>query len=109
MLYGAQQRECGRHWANLVKRLLLVCSTPPPLQAPASVAGIDKKQLVADVCAALYCSKICSYAQGMNIIKAKSDEKNWGVDLGGLARIWKVGGAQLTPNPVCLSAGFIRQ
>lgn len=38
----------------------------------------------------LYASKICSYAQGMNIIKAKSDEKKWGVDLGGLARIWKV-------------------
>jgi hypothetical protein len=25
------------------------------------------------------------------IIKAKSDEKAWGVDLGGLARIWNVG------------------
>jgi 6-phosphogluconate dehydrogenase len=61
-----------------------------PLQAPAAVAGVDKAQLVADVRAALYCSKICSYAQGMNIIKAKSEEKAWGVDLGGLARIWKV-------------------
>ena len=40
---------------------------------------------------ALYASKICSYAQGMNIIKAKSDEKKWGVNMGGLARIWKVG------------------
>jgi 6-phosphogluconate dehydrogenase len=39
---------------------------------------------------ALYASKICSYAQGMNIIKAKSDEMKWGVNLGGLARIWKV-------------------
>jgi len=27
----------------------------------------------------------------MNIIKAKSDEKEWGIDLGGLARIWKGG------------------
>jgi hypothetical protein len=26
----------------------------------------------------------------MNIIKAKSDEKGWNIDLGGLARIWKV-------------------
>ena len=39
---------------------------------------------------ALLASKICSYAQGMNIIKAKSAEKNWNVNLGGLARIWKV-------------------
>ena len=51
---------------------------------------MDKQQLIADVRAALYCSKVCSYAQGMNIIKKKSDEKGWGVDLGGLARIWKV-------------------
>jgi hypothetical protein len=60
------------------------------LKAPVAVPGIDKAQLVADVGSALYCSKICSYAQGMNIIKAKSEEKAWGVDLGGLARIWKV-------------------
>lgn len=62
------------------------------MQAPHAVAGVDKQQLIADVRAALYCSKVCSYAQGMNIIKKKSDEKNWGVDLGGLARIWKVRG-----------------
>jgi 6-phosphogluconate dehydrogenase len=60
------------------------------------VAGVDKAQLVADVRAALYCSKICSYAQGMNIIKAKSEEKAWGVDLGGLARIWKVSRCYVT-------------
>ena len=40
---------------------------------------------------ALYASKICSYAQGMNIIRAKSEEMGWGVDLGALARIWKGG------------------
>lgn len=30
-------------------------------------------------------------SQGLNIIKAKSDEQNWGINLGGLARIWKGG------------------
>ena len=39
---------------------------------------------------ALYASKICSYAQGMNIIKHKSADKGWDIDLGHLARIWKV-------------------
>ncbi|GIL46762.1 hypothetical protein Vafri_3667 [Volvox africanus] len=58
---------------------------------PGPVAGVDKAQLIADVRAALYASKVCSYAQGMNIIKAKSLEKKWNVDLGGLARIWKGG------------------
>lgn len=56
----------------------------------AGAQGVDKKQLVDDVRKALYASKICSYAQGMNIIKAKSAEMEWDVDLGALARIWKV-------------------
>lgn len=60
-------------------------------QQPGPVAGVDKAQLVKDVAAALYASKVCSYAQGMNLIKTKSDEQKWGVDLGGLARIWKGG------------------
>ncbi len=30
-------------------------------------------------------------SQGMNIIKAKSEEKGWDIDMGGLARIWKGG------------------
>ena len=52
--------------------------------------GVDKQQLIDDVRKALYASKICSYAQGMNIIKAKSAEEGWDIDLGALARIWKV-------------------
>uniref|UniRef100_A0A8I6YY75 phosphogluconate dehydrogenase (NADP(+)-dependent, decarboxylating) n=1 Tax=Hordeum vulgare subsp. vulgare TaxID=112509 RepID=A0A8I6YY75_HORVV len=52
---------------------------------------VDKAQLIEDVRKALYASKICSYAQGMNIIKAKSTEKGWGLNLGELARIWKGG------------------
>ncbi|KAK9149167.1 hypothetical protein Scep_007924 [Stephania cephalantha] len=53
--------------------------------------GIDRKRLVDDVRQALYASKICSYAQGMNLLRAKSDEKGWGLNLGELARIWKGG------------------
>lgn len=52
---------------------------------------VDKVQLINDVRAALYASKICSYAQGYNIIRAKSSEKGWNVDLASLARIWKGG------------------
>jgi len=61
------------------------------VQAPQAPEGIDKAQLIDDVRKALYASKICSYAQGMNIIKAKSGEKQWDIDLGALARIWKGG------------------
>jgi 6-phosphogluconate dehydrogenase len=52
---------------------------------------VDKKQLIDDVRKALYASKITSYAQGMNLIRAKSIEKGWNLNLGDLARIWKGG------------------
>jgi 6-phosphogluconate dehydrogenase len=40
---------------------------------------------------ALYASKICSYAQGMNLIKAGSDEFGWDINLSEVARIWQGG------------------
>lgn len=52
---------------------------------------IDKNQLLEDLQAALYCSKICSYAQGMGIIKAASDKNGWNVDLSLCARMWRGG------------------
>ena len=53
------------------------------------IPGVDKGQLLEDCKSALYAAKICSYAQGMNLIQAMSAEKEWGVDLGECARIWK--------------------
>ncbi|KAJ4974326.1 hypothetical protein NE237_007500 [Protea cynaroides] len=53
--------------------------------------AVDKQKLIDDVRQALYASKICSYAQGMNLIRAKSTEKGWDLKLGELARIWKGG------------------
>lgn len=63
------------------------------VQPPAlgSLGAAEKARLIADVRAALYASKVCSYAQGYNIIKSKSAEQGWGVDLAGLGRIWKGG------------------
>jgi 6-phosphogluconate dehydrogenase len=40
---------------------------------------------------AMYASKICSYAQGMNLIKAGSDEFGWQINLSEIARIWQGG------------------
>ncbi|THG16432.1 hypothetical protein TEA_021687 [Camellia sinensis var. sinensis] len=53
--------------------------------------AVDKQKLIDDVRQALYASKICSYAQGMNLIHAKSTEKGWDLELGELARNWKGG------------------
>ena len=40
---------------------------------------------------ALYASKICSYAQGMKLIKRGSEEFDWNIDLSEVARIWQGG------------------
>ena len=55
------------------------------------IPHVDKDQLVADVRAALYASKVMSYAQGMNLIKAASAQFKWDVQLGECARIWQGG------------------
>jgi 6-phosphogluconate dehydrogenase len=51
----------------------------------------DRAEMVAAIRDALYASKICSYAQGMNLIKAGSKNWNWNINLGETARIWKGG------------------
>jgi 6-phosphogluconate dehydrogenase len=51
----------------------------------------DRKEMVQAIHDALYASKICSYAQGMNLIRAGSEAYNWNIDLGECSRIWKGG------------------
>ena len=51
----------------------------------------NKQKLIQAVHDALYASKICSYAQGLSLIRKGSDEYKWGVNLSEMARIWKGG------------------
>jgi len=51
----------------------------------------DRRELIQSVHDALYASKICSYAQGMNLIRAGSQEWQWDINLREIARIWKGG------------------
>jgi 6-phosphogluconate dehydrogenase len=50
-----------------------------------------KQELIQAVHDALYASKICSYAQGMSLIRAGSNEWEWNINLREMARIWKGG------------------
>lgn len=52
---------------------------------------VNKTQLVDDVRQALYAAKICSYAQGMNLIREAGKQLGWTINLGECARIWKGG------------------
>jgi 6-phosphogluconate dehydrogenase len=54
-------------------------------------ASDDRAAVVEAVRDALYASKICSYAQGFNLIRAGSVENEWNIDLSEMARIWKGG------------------
>lgn len=53
--------------------------------------AIDKKQVISDLQAALYCAKVTSYAQGMSIIRAASEMHEWNVDLALCSRMWRGG------------------
>lgn len=61
------------------------------LRGPTEIPNVERSQIIEDAKNALYAAKICSYAQGMCLIKAASDQNDWNVDLGECARIWKGG------------------
>ena len=59
-------------------------------KSPQKYSG-DRRTFVSAISDALYASKLCSYAQGMSLIRSGSDEYKWGIDLREMARIWKAG------------------
>jgi len=61
------------------------------LQGPVANITGDKAALVKKVHDALFASKIISYAQGLDLIKTMGAEKNWNLDLGKIAAIWRGG------------------
>ncbi len=61
------------------------------LTGPTVALSADKAQLVQAVHDALYCSKICSYAQGFQLMSAAQIEYKWSLDFGDIAKIWRGG------------------
>lgn len=61
------------------------------LTGPTASFDGDKKAFVNKIRDALYCSKICSYAQGMDLLSKASALNDYNLDLGETARIWKGG------------------
>jgi 6-phosphogluconate dehydrogenase len=51
----------------------------------------DRQAFINKIRDALYCSKICSYAQGMHLLIAASKEFHYELNLSEIARIWKGG------------------
>lgn len=61
------------------------------LTGPSTTFSGDKQAFITKVRDALYCSKMCSYAQGMALLSAASKLYNYNLNLGECARIWKGG------------------
>ena len=61
------------------------------LTGPSAQFTGDKKAFIAMVRDALYCSKMCSYAQGMALLSAASKTYGYDLNLSECARIWKGG------------------
>jgi 6-phosphogluconate dehydrogenase len=69
----------------------LVAATRLPGPSVSKPAASERKALIAAVESALYAAKVCSYAQGMSLIRAGAATYQWKIDLREIARIWKGG------------------
>ena len=61
------------------------------LKGPKPKFDGNKKTFVKDLQAALYASKIVSYAQGYQLMRAAATEYKWNLNNGGIALIWRGG------------------
>ena len=61
------------------------------LRGPRRTFRGDKAKFIAQLHDALYASKICSYAQGYQLMRAAAAEMDWKLDYGRIAQIWRGG------------------
>ena len=62
------------------------------LNGPAeTIKNQSPRKLIDAVRDALYVSKICSYAQGLSLLKKASEKYNYNLNVGEIAKIWRAG------------------
>ena len=61
------------------------------LAGPAAKFAGDKAPFIADLEQAVFAAKICSYAQGYQLLRAASAEHNWNLNFGNVALLWRGG------------------
>ncbi len=61
------------------------------LKGPAPAFSGDKKEFLELIRKALLCSKICSYAQGFQLLRAADAEYAWELNFGRIALLWRAG------------------
>ena len=61
------------------------------LKGPQLPAETDREAIIAAIHDALYCSKICAYAQGFQLMKEAEKEYKWTLNFATIAQIWRGG------------------
>jgi 6-phosphogluconate dehydrogenase len=61
------------------------------LAGPARAFEGEKAAMIQAIHDALYCSKICSYAQGFQLMREAQHEYDWDLNFGEIAQIWRGG------------------
>ncbi len=61
------------------------------LKGPSGKYSGSSQELIDSVKDALYAAKICSYAQGMSLLRTASGEYEYNLNLGAIAKIWRAG------------------
>ena len=61
------------------------------LKGPQLPAEQDREAIIAAIHDALYCSKICAYAQGFQLMKEAEKEYKWTLNFATIAQIWRGG------------------
>jgi len=61
------------------------------LRGPKAKFRGDRAAFIEDIRQALYASKICSYAQGYQLMRAAAVEFGWNLNYGGVAMMWRGG------------------
>lgn len=63
----------------------------PGPETTATITAEEKAALIDDLQQALYASKIISYAQGYQLMRAAAKDYNWNLNNGGIALMWRGG------------------
>lgn len=63
----------------------------PVLAGPGRAFSGDKQAFIDDIGRALYASKICSYAQGFDLMHQAADQYGWDLRYGDIALLWRGG------------------
>lgn len=58
---------------------------------PAMIDDAQKAQLIEALESALYCAKVCCYAQGFQLMAMTAQEQKWQLDFAQIAKIWRAG------------------